>query len=57
MDSTLILKLCAHWNFVKCVCDSRLYKILFLDGLVVIVTIVNMEYVILWIIIIIRTIT
>ena len=29
IDSTLLLKLCAHWNFVKCVCDSRLYKIPF----------------------------
>ena len=27
IDSTL--KFCAHWNFVKCVCDSRLYKIPF----------------------------
>ena len=26
IDSTLLLKLCAHWNFVKCVCDLRLYK-------------------------------
>ena len=48
IDSTLLLKLCAHWNFVKCVCYSRLYKIPFKDGLVVIVTFVNMEYVI-WI--------
>ena len=29
IESTLFLKLCAHWNFVKCVCDSRLYKIPF----------------------------
>ena len=29
IDSTLLLKLCAHWNFVKCVWYSRLYKIPF----------------------------
>ena len=29
IDSTLLLKLCAHWNLMKCVCDSRLYKIPF----------------------------
>ena len=26
IDSTLILNLCAHWNLMECVCDSRLYK-------------------------------
>ena len=26
IDSTLLLKLCAHWNFVKCVCENTILR-------------------------------